>query len=144
MSKLFECVAFAAALLPAGYFFSLINNNEIRNDIILAAIGKQPAGVGYFEGKEYGGGVYSASYEVKEPVTYSHPFAASIFCFLVTAVVIPNASTYFLKRGLKGKDLGKRGTPLEDKEMCGWRTFAITFRLPRDMPRSEAIGTTNM
>jgi hypothetical protein len=41
-----------------------------------------------------------------------------VFCFLATVLVVPNASTYLLKRGLKGKDLGKRGTPLEDREMC--------------------------
>lgn len=44
--------------------------------------------------------------------------AGSVLCFLTTLAVIPNASTYLLRRGLKGVDLGKRGTPLGEREMC--------------------------
>ena len=40
MPKVFEVAAFAAALLPAAYFFNQITSHEIRTDIILAAVGE--------------------------------------------------------------------------------------------------------
>ena len=41
-----------------------------------------------------------------------------MLCYAATVLVIPNASAYLLRRGLKGKDLGKRDTPAGELEMC--------------------------
>lgn len=43
--------------------------------------------------------------------------AAAVACFLTTLAVIPATSSYFLKRGLKGIDLGKKGTPAGQVDM---------------------------
>lgn len=46
-------------------------------------------------------------------------FAAgvSVCTFLVTKWLLPNVATYLLRRGLKGKDMGRRGTPREHEEI---------------------------
>ena len=49
--------------------------------------------------------------------------AGSLVVFLATAAAVPRASKYMLRRGLFGKDLGKKGSPLGEVEVCvgsGW------------------------
>ena len=42
---------------------------------------------------------------------------AAVAC-AATLWLVPMFSWYLERRGLKGKDMGRRGTALEDKEMC--------------------------
>ncbi len=42
---------------------------------------------------------------------------AAVCCFLVTLVVIPNTAEYLARKGLKGRDMGRRGTPAEAVEV---------------------------
>ena len=44
--------------------------------------------------------------------------AGAAACGVATYLIVPNAASYLWKRGLRGRDFGKRGTPLETREMC--------------------------
>jgi hypothetical protein len=46
--------------------------------------------------------------------------------FLVTVWIIPNAASYLVKRGLKGLDLGKKGSARGRLEMCGHADVACS------------------
>lgn len=85
-------------------------------------------------------------------VVHSLTLAASVVCFAVTVLVIPNASTYLLRRGLKGKDLGKRGTPAGDVEIpsalglvCGvvYMAFIIVTQLVYAKDSPDALAMYN-
>jgi hypothetical protein len=39
------------------------------------------------------------------------------FGFTATTTLVPHIQQYTLRKGICGKDLGKRGTPLEDRDM---------------------------
>ena len=41
----------------------------------------------------------------------------AVLGYILTNRLIPNIAQYTLRKGISGKDLGKRGTPLGDKEM---------------------------
>ena len=41
----------------------------------------------------------------------------AILGYLVTARMVPTIKMYTLRKGISGKDLGKRGTSIADKEM---------------------------
>lgn len=41
----------------------------------------------------------------------------SFVCFGATVIAVPQLSSYLHRRGLKGKDFGRRGTPSENEEM---------------------------
>ncbi len=43
--------------------------------------------------------------------------AVAVCAFFTTATVVPNMAAYFSRKGLKGRDLGRRGTPQADVEM---------------------------
>ena len=40
-----------------------------------------------------------------------------VFGYLVTNALIPNIKQYTLRKGISGKDLGKRGTAMADKDV---------------------------
>jgi hypothetical protein len=44
--------------------------------------------------------------------------AFSFLAFAATYRLVPMFSWYLARRGLKGKDMGRRGTPQENEEMC--------------------------
>jgi hypothetical protein len=56
------------------------------------------------------------SAEVQSQVLYS--CAVAVLAFATTYVTIPRVSEYFSRKGLKGRDMGRRGTKDEAKEMC--------------------------
>lgn len=41
----------------------------------------------------------------------------ALFGYVVTNALIPNIQQYTLRKGISGKDMGKRGTPLADKDV---------------------------
>lgn len=55
------------------------------------------------------------SIETRESIYYS--IVVGCFAFLTSYMIIPSVSEYFSRKGLKGKDMGRRGTPDESKEM---------------------------
>ena len=55
------------------------------------------------------------SEEIKAQVLYSA--AVAVFAFLTTLVTVPAVAPYFSRKGLKGRDMGRRGTQDEAKEM---------------------------
>jgi hypothetical protein len=57
-----------------------------------------------------------ASPDVRRDVLYAAAVAAA--AFVTTVVTVPAVAPYFSRKGLKGKDMGRRGTPDEHKEMC--------------------------
>ena len=57
----------------------------------------------------------------------------SALAFVATSVLVPHFSWFLEKRGLKGKDMGRRGTPDEHREMC----VVVAARAPR-VPHTRA------
>jgi hypothetical protein len=55
-----------------------------------------------------------------EPAARQLTLAAglSLLAFLATLWLVPIISRYLTRRGLKGRDMGRRGTPDESKEVC--------------------------
>ncbi len=56
-----------------------------------------------------------ASEEARGLVLYSA--AVAVLAFLTTLVTVPAVAPYFSRKGLKGRDMGRRGTADESKEM---------------------------
>ena len=58
-------------------------------------------------------------------------FSSQLLAYLIMAALgyaattrlVPNIQQYTLRKGIAGKDLGKRGTATADKPMCVHRTF---------------------
>jgi hypothetical protein len=48
----------------------------------------------------------------------AHAAGFSLLAFFATVWLIPIISNYLLRRGLKGRDMGRRGTPQEAVEVC--------------------------
>ena len=76
-----ERAFFLVISLPALYYYSRIEKDEIRVSIATAA-------------------------------------AFSFLAFAATHTLVPLFSWYLARRGLKGRDMGRRGTPLENVELC--------------------------
>jgi hypothetical protein len=55
------------------------------------------------------------SEEAKSAIVYA--LGTAVLAFAVTLVTIPAVAEYFSRKGLKGRDMGRRGTPDEQKEM---------------------------
>jgi hypothetical protein len=53
--------------------------------------------------------------ETRNTIAYS--CGISLLAFVTTLVLVPIMAPYFSRKGLKGKDMGRRGTPDEAKEM---------------------------
>lgn len=49
----------------------------------------------------------------------------ALVAYLASDVLIPKLQDYLLKRGLKGKDMGRKGTKDEDKDMYVCYSFAL-------------------
>lgn len=41
----------------------------------------------------------------------------AVFGYMATFRMVPSIQSYTLRKGIHGKDLGKKGTPLEDNDM---------------------------
>jgi len=55
------------------------------------------------------------SIDTKNSIYYS--VLVGCLAFFCSYMIIPTVSEYFSRKGLKGKDMGRRGTPDENKEM---------------------------
>jgi hypothetical protein len=53
---------------------------------------------------------------VRRQLSYAAGFA--LLAFFATCWLVPIISAYLMRRGLKGRDMGRRGTRDEAKEMC--------------------------
>jgi hypothetical protein len=53
---------------------------------------------------------------------------SGILCFVLTVWIVPSAAAYLLRRGLKGLDLGKKGTAAGRIEMCVYCRRCSCFR----------------
>jgi UDP-N-acetylglucosamine--dolichyl-phosphate N-acetylglucosaminephosphotransferase len=76
----------------------------------------------------------------------------SIGCGIVTLIAIPRASHYLLRKGLKGKDMGKRGTIYQDVEVpsglgliCSivFMTFVIVTQMVNATQDNELLNKFN-
>lgn len=66
--------------------------------------------------------------------------AVSICAFATTVVAVPALAEYFSRKGLKGRDLGRRGTPQEKDEMYVKRLIVI-LNTPACTPTSTRTPT---
>ena len=62
----------------------------------------------------------------------------AVVAYIATSVLVPHFSWYLERRGLKGKDMGRRGTPDEHKEMCGARAQLVDIARARAHARARA------
>ena len=74
-------------------------------------------------------------------------FGVAVAGFIVTNSLIPNIKQYTLRKGISGKDLGKRGTSIADKDMyvdvnhSNFQILVDTFGLQRDTSKKDPKTT---
>lgn len=58
--------------------------------------------------------------------------ALSLLALGATHYGVPTAAAYLARRGIKGRDMGRRGTPAEAVEMCVCRSRVRAWRRSLD------------
>jgi UDP-N-acetylglucosamine--dolichyl-phosphate N-acetylglucosaminephosphotransferase len=97
-------------------------------------------------------GAHIADTNIQKQLLFS--LASSVCCFLVTKWLVPNIAQYLSRKGLKGRDMGRRGTPSETTEIpsavgivCGvvFLVFIIGTQLVRasHMRNMELLANYN-
>ena len=71
-----------------------------------------------FQYDQFGPSVYLLTYVDSAILRYTGcTLAISVLTYLLVFWLIPHVKAFTLKAGLKGKDLGKKGTPFESRDM---------------------------
>jgi hypothetical protein len=94
-------------LLPGWYLFDLMDDPVITAQRWLDWSSSSAAATSSF--KDSASSAPPASFQLLAYV------GMSIFGFFLTNQLVPHIKEYTLRKGICGKDLGKRGTPLAEK-----------------------------